>query len=1282
MKNIFKLILSTIALSSFCDSLIAAEITQVGNSGFIKLSGEDVHPTHILAKIKSGIDKELVIKSLNAKNYLIKRKYRLVDGLLLIDTSIINKKQAVFGGVLKRCINELKSSGWFVYVEPDKKVTLYKQAEDEAYVDGRLWGLLNTGQNGGTEDADIDADIAWDSTTGNRQIIVSVIDTGVRYTHNDLKNQMWVNEDEIPSNGIDDDNDGWVDNVYGIDPSDNDGDPNDFQGHGTHCAGTIGAEANNGFPHVGVAWDVRLMAVRNMGGSNGITSASITGIEFSVENGATVANCSWGGTGTNAPLYDAFQAGGEKGMLFSCASGNMGMDNDSIPDWPSGFDLECVIAVAASDKNDMPAVFTNYGKTTVDLAAPGVDIYSSVSTDDDAYSFYDGTSMAGPHVAGVIALMQGLEPNWSVLQIRERLLESVDVLDSMEGLVATSGRVNAAAAVEGLGSGSGGIPDGNMEISVKPSSGNVLLAGSNAEMFVTVIDGEPVDDAVVIGIMDDGAELYFNNDGDFPDVKESDNIYSYYLPLPEEPRKLKLTLIVTAPGKQEYVKVLKYDIVPIPENDNFNNAYKLSPEGEVVEAFNTFATIEKGEKNHAKAINSVASLWWNWSPASDGLMHVDVSGSEIDAALAVYYGPSVDNLIEISNNSPIKGKRENFIQFQGYKGKTYRIVVAGVTENDLSYIRLRTEVNGQPDINAPYVKITSPPNGFLTEERRVLIEGLAVDPSPNSSGISEVTVNLNNSSAITAVGSDSWSIPLLLIEGINKITVQARDYSNNLSKKHIIEIDYKAPDVPNDHFANAIQMNKDVIVADGKSTQYTLSQPISDKNDIIVSIDGLGIDSDKFRVQEFNDRIIIFDDLPPANSTIEVFHPKWTSNAINTEDATVEIGEPLHAGNEGGGSVWWEFTAPYDGNLTVSTINTKIDTVLGAYTGSRVNNLRLVTSNDDDSALLDLEDNPGFSKISQSLLKGMKIMIAADGFANVRGELSIKTSFNKTQVYKLEVVNGIGGEITKPWLPFGNVNSGLFGLYSENENIELLAKPSEGNIFYGWSSFVNSLENPLSLTITGNLRIVSSYGPELISDDFESGGNNLPWEFSGDSNWFIQNVISETGNYSIQTGKIRDNQISKLKLTSYFKSGEGSFSVKLDSEKNWDKLNFYIDGRLIQSWSGEVSWSKYDFSISKGKHTLEWIYQKDFANSSGLDAAWLDNVDLPIGLNASLAIVKRDNQNYIKVWGAFGHRYILQSSNNFINWKTEESFVIDNNGFKDILISPSKKSEFFRVLAP
>ena len=168
MLVIFKLILSTIALSSFCDSLIAAEVTKVDNSGFIKLSGEDVHPTHILAKIKSGIDKELVIKNLTAKNYLIKRKYRLVDGLLLIDTSIINKKHAAVEGGLKRCINELKSSGWFVYVEPDKKVTLYKQAEDEAYVDGRLWGLLNTGQIGVTEDADIDADIAWDSTTGNR----------------------------------------------------------------------------------------------------------------------------------------------------------------------------------------------------------------------------------------------------------------------------------------------------------------------------------------------------------------------------------------------------------------------------------------------------------------------------------------------------------------------------------------------------------------------------------------------------------------------------------------------------------------------------------------------------------------------------------------------------------------------------------------------------------------------------------------------------------------------------------------------------------------------------------------------------------------------------------------------------------------------------------------------------------------------------------------------------------------------------------------------------------
>ena len=285
---------------------------------------------------------------------------------------------------------------------------------------------------------------------------------------------MWVNEGEIPGNGVDDDGDGWVDNVHGIDSSDGDGDPDDPMGHGTHCAGTVGAEANNGEPHVGVAWKVKLMACK-MFGSGGFTSAAITSVEFAVDEGATVSNCSWGGREPILRFTMHSKQAERPAWFFPVPRPIQRWITTRLPHWPVGFDLECVIAVAASDNRDDPAVFTNYGLETVDLAAPGVDIFSSVFTSDTAYEFYNGTSMAAPHVAGVIALMQGLAPNWSVLQIREKLLESVDVLPSFDGLIATSGRVNAYSAVEGMAAGVG-VPDGMMEIAISPPSGSMLMA--------------------------------------------------------------------------------------------------------------------------------------------------------------------------------------------------------------------------------------------------------------------------------------------------------------------------------------------------------------------------------------------------------------------------------------------------------------------------------------------------------------------------------------------------------------------------------------------------------------------------------------------------------------------------------------------------------------------------------------------------------------------------------------------------------------------------------------
>ena len=1257
---------------------------------FVTLDGVKVHPEQILARLRDPAMVDDVTRRMAAKGFNVKRKYHLVPGLLLVDVRpgpLVNMGQAEAARFLKRRIGELKSSGWFIYVEPDRAATLYVEPNDAAYHDGRLWGLLNYGQFGGVEDADIDAAEAWNVTTGNKEIIAAIIDTGVRYTHVDLKNQMWVNEGEIPGNGVDDDGDGWVDNVHGIDASDGDGDPDDPMGHGTHCAGTVGAEANNGEPHVGVAWKVRLMACK-MFGSGGFTSAAITSVEFSVDEGATVSNCSWGGTGTNPPLYDAFKAGGEAGMVFSCASGNSAMDNDQIPDWPSGFDLECVIAVAASDNRDDPAYFTNYGLETVDLAAPGVDIFSSVSTSDTSYEFYDGTSMAGPHVAGVIALMQGLAPNWSVLQIREKLLESVDVLPSFDGLIATSGRVNAYSAVEGMAAGVG-VPDGMMQVAISPPSGSMLMAGSSTNIFVTVIDGVPVKDAVVVGLVqqeDQVSDFYFNNTGDAPDVTGDDNIYSNVFDLPEKGGKLKMTLIITAPNKQEYIRVIRYDVVPIPDNDHFSNAAKITGFGGTVEGFNTFATVEADEPVHAESPDQAGSLWWNWSPPVDGRMYADIAGCDIDATIAVYVGTGLLSAVKLTDNSPVFGRRPDYVTWDGKSGRTYRICVAGLTQDELGYVRLRVEVNGEPDFTLPVVRVTSPPNGIAVTTNRVEVTGIALDPQPNSSGIREVLIGRESEPGFGVIGREKWRMPVVLKNGLNKFRIMALDFSGNISKPQKLYIDYHAPEVPNDHFVNATPANQDHFVANGNQTQFRVSQAIIDLDKVSITIDGLKVRGGAVSISEINNRFLVFNEPPDEGAKIEVFHPIWLSNSQDTSKATRENGEPFHTGNEGAGSIWYSFTAPADGLFSVSTINATFDTVMGMYMGSRVDNLNLVAFNDEDPALKEVEDNPGLSRIDQALRKGMVVYIAVDGFGGTRGVVGLLSEFQSGIVHRVAVSVDSGGKIVSPLSqPFKDEN-GHHTLFAHDMVARLEVNPDGGNFFEGWQGAIHSGDNPLDLVITEDIEVVANFGSVSLTENFETGDlGHLQWKTSGNADWFVQSEYTSGSKFAAQSGAISDGQTSSLILEADFTAGQGGFEVQVFTERTWDKLVFLIDDRKIEEWSGIQGWGNYTFNVSQGSHVLEWRYQKDFANSFGEDTVWLDNIDLPLKTGASLALEKSGDSLLLRLWGRPGHRYDIEVSTDFLSWEKWDSVFIDSEGVKllvkEIELNAST-TRFFRAVAP
>jgi|GEM_PF-3441034 len=318
-----------------------------------------------------------------------------------------------------------------------------------------LYGLHNTGQRTGwLNDADIDAPEAWEYTTGSSQIIVAVIDTGVDYTHPDLVENIWVNTGEVPGNGLDDDANGYVDDVHGYDFVNNDGDPFDDHHHGTHVAGTIAARSGNGIGVAGVAPNVTIMPLKFLGANgSGNTADAVRALNYAVAQGAAISNNSWGGGGFNAAMLAALHAARDAGHIFVAAAGNAALNNDQSAVFPANYNIDNVVSVAASNSQDQLASFSNYGAASVELAAPGVSILSTYP--NNQYASLSGTSMAAPHVSGVMALVRSLRPEWTFRQVIDQVLNTVDSIGALQGKTITGGRLNAHAAVAGAASESG-----------------------------------------------------------------------------------------------------------------------------------------------------------------------------------------------------------------------------------------------------------------------------------------------------------------------------------------------------------------------------------------------------------------------------------------------------------------------------------------------------------------------------------------------------------------------------------------------------------------------------------------------------------------------------------------------------------------------------------------------------------------------------------------------------------------------------------------------------------
>jgi len=605
-------------------------------------------------------------------------------------------------------------------VEPDRLQRTARTPNDTEF--SNQWGLNNIGQfveglGFGLEGADIGAVEAWDTTIGTRDNIVAVIDTGIDVTHPDLIPNLWVNPGEVAGNGIDDDGNGFVDDINGWDFGENDANPQDEEGHGTAVAGTIGAAGNNNLGVTGVNWNVSLMGLK-IADRNGslVTSAIVAAHDYAtmmIGRGLNIvaSNNSYGGFDsafyTDAPEgfdveRDAIQRFIDAGATFVAAAGNDAFNNDD-PDvraFPASYNIPGLISVAATDNNDQLAGFSNYGAQTVELGAPGTAIRTTAV--GGGYTYIDGTSFASPMVAGAVALLKTVKPNASAVEIREALFNSVDPLPSLQGRVRSGGRLNVARAIEVI------QIDGPVVRSVTPGPVTTqLVPGTTQPLNSAVFQfSKDIDSAFLstsqVTLVGDGVDNLFGT-GDDVSVPISSVVRSV-----PDPRLVTVGLTLTGfPQQRLPIDTYRMTLQPGGFRDisgNFLNGNSTGGTAHVHE-FRVVGTTGDNEPNDATGEATVLSFDATGAARFTGvtvgnglfgnldvdLYRLDLSrGGQISAEITAQRlagGSSLDSylrlfgfengqLVELANNDQFFGQ-DSFLDFFVRTQGTYYIGVSG-----------------------------------------------------------------------------------------------------------------------------------------------------------------------------------------------------------------------------------------------------------------------------------------------------------------------------------------------------------------------------------------------------------------------------------------------------------------------------------------------------------------------------------------------------------------------------------------------------------------------------
>lgn len=681
-----------------------------------------------------------------ANQLLIKLEHENDLGRILLDNKLHSAKRLTQSGWFRVELTNFKTvaalptvlknirrdSEFAIIAEPDYLIRQANTVPNDPLYE-QQWHL-NANQG-------INAPAGWDIKKEAPDVIVAVIDSGIRATHEDLKNNLWVNSGEI-FDGLDNDKNGFIDDIYGIDTIENSGNPADPSGHGTLVSGVIAADGNNSVGVAGATWNSRIMALRFMDENGlGTTADAIECLQYAVSKGAHIINMSWGGHGRSQALEDLLNECNDNGILCVASAGNSGVNIDANPTYPGAFALPNLITVAASDELLELANFSNWGPNKVHIAAPGRNIRTTTSEGDTTYGTFTGTSAAAPIVSGIAALAIAQFGEETPDRLKERLLQSSKLNNTLDASIVTGGNAdlyrllteqnnrpsndNFADALaltpfkntvqSSLNFGSFELAEPNPQQVDNPkslwfsfkaehSSGAGIQVSARSFLPILNVYSGGVD---IESLVLEGTSKRINTLADLRFATQAAQTYYLQLIGPSSAGSFDISLLVT------------------PPNDDFHNATILRGDLFSAEGNNLNATSQIDEPQWDSRAKG-QSLWWQYTPTRSGNFYLTTTGSETDTLLAVFKGPQLTKIHLLgSNDDQTPGFFTSGLSFDVSSGESYYFLVDSAYEPG-GKILLSGQFQSTPRF------ITSPKDTTTSLGSEVTLSGLATGPKPLS----------------------------------------------------------------------------------------------------------------------------------------------------------------------------------------------------------------------------------------------------------------------------------------------------------------------------------------------------------------------------------------------------------------------------------------------------------------------------------------------------------------------------------------------------------------------